>query len=674
MQGQGSGQPFYGPQIDDSRELRRAGLWDLGEIPAGGAGRIKAELWASSQAGSTRYTVSLGGQSFRSTSMPAAEWRRAEVQVAYPGFVNDAVSLASPKVDVVVTYPGSNELQRGWLDYVQLNHDAVLKYRGQLLTFRSNRHSSAGTYGFAMQAAPGDLQVWDVFDPLLPVGITTTNQGDLTQLGYRNAADGAPREFVAFSLAANLSRPIVRGEVRPSNLHSIARADLLIIYGEGLGGAADKLADHRRRHSGLAVETARMQDVANEFGGGRIDPSSIRNMASMLHSRDPQFRYLLLMGDGTYDPRQLIESVAPIIPTFQTKASNSEVTAFPTDDYFALLDENEGIIGTISYPVGGLDVAVGRIPAVLAADAEAVVEKIIRYDTDPALLGDWRLRNVYVADDEDSNRHIFDIDRVANIAADSFSQFNQTKIYVDAFEQVATSGGQRFPTASEEISRNMFRGNLITTYLGHGGPRGWGQERFLNAPDVERWNAADALPVLITATCTFTGFDDPERVVIGEQVLFKRAGGVVASLSTTRPVYTTANFNLTRATLKQFLDPDLATRLPVGTLLNMAKALTASSENTQNDRKFGLFGDPSMLLAVPEHIVKVTQIDSVDVETQTVLTAIAPLKEVSLSGEILTRDSTFAGDFSGELQLTVFDQGTQVADPGSRPYLSGDRI
>ena len=235
-----------------------------------------------------------------------------------------------------------------------------------------------------------------------------------------------------------------------------------------------------------------MADVAEEFGGGRFEPSAIRNLAVMLHQRDADFRYLLLLGDGTYDPRNIVEEESSLIPTFQTKASNHEVTAFPTDDYFALLDEGEGITNA-DYPTGGLDVGVGRIPAFLLTAAMATVDKIIRYETDPKMRGDWRLRTIFVADDEDGNLHVNDVDLAAVKVDQTYPQFNQTKIYVDAFEQVGGSGGQRYPTAAEAISRNMFRGNLITTYLGHGGPKGWGQERFLNAPDIERWNAPNAL-------------------------------------------------------------------------------------------------------------------------------------------------------------------------------------
>ncbi len=666
--GQGSGQPWYGDRLDGERVLARPGLWDLGEVPAGAIGRLKSELWAASNTSSS-YSVEVNGQGFRSNTISSAGWGNPNYPLAYLGAINAEISLSKGGVDVGVLYPGSPRLQRGWIDYVQLNHPARLIYRDKPFRFQSAEHLSAGTWGYSLRGGGQELAIIDVSDAMRPAIVTPVLQGGELTFGYRREGDGPPSEFYAFASKGDFARPRVIGAVRNTDLHGVAKADMMIVYGEGLQAAAEKLAKHRRDYNGYAVTAASMADVAEEFGGGRIDPSSIRNLAAMLHQRDANFRYLLLLGDGTYDPRQIVEKDPSLIPTFQTKASNHEVTAFPTDDYFGLLDDGEGIVGA-SYPQGGVDIGVGRIPAFRLSDATAVVDKIIRYETDPKMRGDWRLRSVYVADDEDGNLHVRDVDSAAETAEGLYPQFNQAKIYVDAFEQVGGSGGQRFPAASEAISRNMFRGNLITTYLGHGGPRGWGQERFLNTPDIERWAAPNALPVLITATCTFTGYDDPTKTVIGEQVLFKRNGGVAASMSTVRPVYTNSNKALTDASLKVFLDKTLTRRYGIGELLIQAKTASVGS-SAENDRKYALFGDPAMRLAVPQLDVVVTHIDDQSVEDLMTLPKVAPLREVVLRGIVRTLDSTLASNFTGKVELTVFDQQrtatTLGQDKGSSP-------
>ena len=662
--GQGSGQPWYGQLMDANRALARPRLWDLGAVPPGGTGRVKSELWAASPT-SSRYSVEVGGERLRSESIDTGEWRNANRAIARRGRINAAVALSGGPVDVTVEYPGSPGLQLGWIDYVQLNHDAALAYGDAFARFQSARHAAAGTYGFRL-ATSRPTVVLDVTDALAPRVQATRPDGGGVVFGYRQAEGTPPREFVAFPAEGDHPRPAVVGEVANSNLHAIPSAEMVIVYGEGLGASAEELAAHRRAHSGLDVVTVPIAEVYEEFGGGRPDPTSVRNFMVMLRGRDAGLRYLLLLGDGHYAPRNIIEDTPSLLPTFQTKLGNWEVNAFPTDDYFALLDEGEGVSGSTTYPTGGLDVGVGRIPATTAAEASAVVEKVVRYDTDPAMRGDWRLRTVYVADDEDTNLHVRDIDDIATKTEARYPQFNQTKIYVDAYEQVTTSGGQRYPAAAEDISRNMFRGNLITTYLGHGGPGGWGLERFLNAPDVERWQAPNALPLLITATCTFTGYDDPTRRVIGEQVLFQRGGGVVASLSTVRPVFTTSNKILTDRSLAVFLDGAKTRALGVGELLNEAKR----AEALENDRKYALFGDPALRLAVPQLDVVVTEVDGAPVDPAAAAAEVAPLREVLLRGVVAEASGATAAGFTGKLELTVFDQRreseTLANDPDSR--------
>ena len=83
--------------------------------------------------------------------------------------------------------------------------------------------------------------------------------------------------------------------------------------------------------------------------------------------------------------------------------------------------------------------------------------------------------------------------------------------------------------------------------MGHGGPKGWAQERVLKIPDIETWNNPDELPILITATCSFTGYDDPSIITAGEATIQKEKGGVVALFTTVRAVYASENERLAKA-------------------------------------------------------------------------------------------------------------------------------
>ena len=49
---------------------------------------------------------------------------------------------------------------------------------------------------------------------------------------------------------------------------------------------------------------------------------------------------------------------------------------------------------------------------------------------------------------------------------------NCEKIYLDAYTQVATAGGERYPDVNEAIDSKIERGALLVNYVGHGGEVG----------------------------------------------------------------------------------------------------------------------------------------------------------------------------------------------------------
>lgn len=125
----------------------------------------------------------------------------------------------------------------------------------------------------------------------------------------------------------------------------------------------------------------------------------------------------------------------------------------------------------------------------------------------------------YVADDEDGNTHLRDMDEIATDDENRHNNIHQQKVYSDAFKQVSTAGENRYPDANKKIKDNIFKGQLSVTYLGHGGPLGWAQERILTVPDIQSMNNIDKLPVMVTATCSFAAYDDPAIVTPAEYAI-----------------------------------------------------------------------------------------------------------------------------------------------------------
>ncbi len=315
--------------------------------------------------------------------------------------------------------------------------------------------------------------------------------------------------------------------------------------------------------------------------------------------------------------------------------------------------------------------AIGRIPVRDSEEAQAVVNKIIRYDTTPDNLRDWRNRLVFVGDDEDTNTHINDADDIANQIASRFPNYNVNKIFLDAYPQVSTPGGDRFPLVTEAINESIFKGTQVITYLGHGGSKGWAQERVLNVSDIISWENADRLPLFVTATCSFTGYDDAGFTTAGEKVFLNEDGGAIALFTTVRAVYANQNATLTEAALDSLFQKKGDEVSTLGEVLQKAKNALASISLVTNSRKFTLIGDPSMRLAVPKYNVVTTKINGIPVEATMEPDTIRALQKVTVEGEIRDGNDQLLTDYNGTLYPTIFDKtvsiSTLVQDSGSRP-------
>jgi hypothetical protein len=81
--------------------------------------------------------------------------------------------------------------------------------------------------------------------------------------------------------------------------------------------------------------------------------------------------YLLLMGNGTYDNRQLTTEVRamsyPALLTWQSEDSGGESVSFVSDDIFGVLGDN----ATGNFYQYDLNIAVGRLPVQSVAEARA---------------------------------------------------------------------------------------------------------------------------------------------------------------------------------------------------------------------------------------------------------------------------------------------------------------
>ena len=140
--------------------------------------------------------------------------------------------------------------------------------------------------------------------------------------------------------------------------------------------------------------------VYNEFSAGVQDVSAIRDFVKMLYDKQNESpRYLLLFGDGSYDPKSRIPSNTNFVISYQSANSTHPINSYVSDDFFALLDEEESITGQ-GDEVPFLDIGVGRFPVQTIEEAVAMVDKVISYSSVESM-GAWRNEVCFVGDDKD---------------------------------------------------------------------------------------------------------------------------------------------------------------------------------------------------------------------------------------------------------------------------------
>lgn len=666
---QGSGQTWYGDHFRNLRTYNYGDRFSFPNLVTSTSLRVRARMALRAEQRS-RFRITIDGQQRQSSlasSVAALSGPNDNINnFAYEAILEGEFTATNPEPDIQVDYPfpqSSSDGSEAWLDYLTIEAERELIFTGDQMAFRSRASREMDRPVFEIDQLPAGAMIWDVTDPLGPVWQEFQEQGSRSRFGYNNPS-GELREFIAFDPGAVQGVPQAIGRMDNQNLHALRDIDMLILCPEEFLEAAQSLATHRNAHSDLRVAVVEIGQVYNEFSAGRRSPAAIRNFARMLYSRDPAFRYLLLFGDGSFDQKDIYGLGNNFIPTYQRESFNP-LFAFPADDYYGILEE-----GSQDPLRGRLNISVGRLPVRTAEEAQQAVRKIRHYDTHPRTFSDWRNRLLFVADDEDSSVHAIDADRIADNVGRAFSDFNIDKIYLDAFPQVSTPGGNRFPQVNRALNEAIFKGALIVTYLGHGGEEGWAQERILDISDVTDWDNYDNLTLLMTATCSFTSYDDPNFVSAGEEAFLNSRGGAVGLMTTVRAVYANQNARLTELALEKLFTREQGRVPTLGEAMRAAKNELTSGSITVNSRKFTLIGDPAQRLAVPEYRVQTTSIDqqALDTERRDTLRA---LQLVKIGGQVTDAAGAPLESFNGILYPTVFDKAvslqTQGQDRSSRP-------
>ena len=574
---------------------------------------------------------------------------RTDTFSVVPGPVTSPIRLA-------LTFLNSTQRSAvGYLDFLAVQARRELRQYEQPTWVRQ---VAAGQV--AVRQTTASLRVWDVTDPLRPI----------EQAYVRSAAQEAGwisttrSDYMLFT-DAQFRSPVSLATVGNQNLRGQPSPNLLIVTPAAWLDQAERLAAFRRQNEKLAVLVVTTAQVFNEFGSGQPDPTAIRDAIRYFYQKQPnQLRYVLLMGDATFDYKNIYQQVsagqqANMVPVYESRQSLHPVESYSSDDYFGFMDATEG-----DWPESGADdhrmeVGVGRLPVKSIDEARTVVDKLIRYATDPALVGDWQTQVTLIADDGDYNIHQKDADKLAVSIESQAPAYRPERIFLGDFPQETFDGGQKAPLVNERITRAVTDGRLIVNYSGHGGVLTLADEQIITLQEIQSWKNK-RLPLFVTATCQFGRYDDPNTTSGAELLLLSRTGGAVGLLTTTRPVYANTNFLLNDAFYKAVFRPIDGEMPRLGDVMRITKNNSLSGPVNRN---FALLGDPSMRLAYPKAQVVLTQVNGRTV-TGSRPDTLRALQAVELTGEVQQQGQRLT-DFTGTLRVTLYDKATTKTTLGA---------
>jgi hypothetical protein len=603
--------------------------------------------------------VKVNGQDFPALNFsPASATEKARTSERTAELSN---SLEAVKLELNYNNNG-NPSAKAYLDYIEVIGKKTLRATTKQFSFRSfDQFDATGAVAYQIKNAAAIFQVWDVSTFSTPTLI-------------KNEATGA--DFVFKDSGASLSEYVVMNEfdfyipetienakVVNQNLQALKDLNYIVITTAALASEAQRLADYHQINTGFTTKVILLDEIYNEFSSGSKDITGIRDFIKHLYtnnsSEDKKLKYVCFFGDGSFDYKDRITGNNNVVPVKLSENSFNLANSWVTDDFFVMLDENDGNMNTSDT----IEVVSSRIPVTGSAQARDVVDKILSYYSSNAL-GDWRNTITLLADDVD-DRFDIPIQQGVEVIADEIKInkpiFNVNKIYADAYVQQNASGGERYPEVNEAITNAIEKGTLVLDYFGHGGEDGFASERILEKPQIQGFNNPNTLPLLITVTCDFSRFDNPSRITAGELTLWNKTGGAASMITTTREVYITVGQRFNEALIKVLLAFN-------NEEVTIAEALMKTKNSSSDKQKFFIysFGDPAMSLAVPAPNVQITKMNDKDISQP--LDTLKALSRVRFEGVVLDNSGNILPNFNGTLSTTVFDKSIDRKTLGNNSF------
>jgi hypothetical protein len=428
-------------------------------------------------------------------------------QVAVINYSGQTRGKASLAISQTLLREGANSVQLvagggtdiNLVDSVRITYWHKLVADGNALLLSGAGGQQTTISGFTSS----DIRVMDVTNPNALKQLTGVISGPKTNTSISITPPGTgARLLYAFtgSRAINVSgKANMASDLRQEGLS----ADYVMITRAELKASLEPLRA-LRASQGLSVMVIDVEDIYDEFSFGHKTPQAIKDF--LIFTRDSWRkvpRFLLFAGDSSYDGKNYLGfGDGDLVPT---KLIDTLYMEAASDDWMTDFDGD-----------GLPEIASGRLPVRNAQEAQAMVAKLIGYESSTGS------NSVLIASDLDDGFPFAAVN----------PQLRSILPAGMAVEEV-TRGTADDATVKSQLLAAINRGQTIINYNGHGSVDQWRADLLANA-DAAGLTNTNRLAMFVMMTCMNGYFNDPLLDSLAESLLRAQAGAVLVWASTSQ--------------------------------------------------------------------------------------------------------------------------------------------
>ena len=375
----------------------------------------------------------------------------------------------------------------------------------------------------------------------------------------------------AASDASILTSPSIVANIPSTLAASTNGADLVIISTPELMEASEVWANFRRSDAGgnFTVNVASVVDVLDEFSYGAHSGAGINTFlkhAVANWSIEP--RYLLLMGDATWDPRN-----------YEGFGFRDDLPTLMVSTGFEECGSDEALADLSVPHDGSADIAVGRIPAREATEVATVLTKTMAFETPLQQSLDRGALFVY---DLQRDYDFFGM----SLELASHLPPSMPKMFVG--RGLPNEPTVPDPQAQANVINALNQGKYLVNFAGHGAAGLWGATNFFGNSQVPLLTNAGNESIFVMLTCLVGQFSRPNSDSLAETLLFAPNGGAVVAWGSTADTFPPFQLSM-GGRFNEVVGEGEIKRM--GDLVKEAKAAIAGSDVGYS---WALLGDPML--------------------------------------------------------------------------------